>query len=145
MAPPTLIPDASVLVKLWVVEAGSDQARFLRDLFIRGEVEFAVPSLAYVEVANAFRFNKDTRSLDVSEDLQDLLDLGMETVEPSAEVVTAAYREARAIGSSVYDAMYLVVAKQRKGIMVTSDLKFDRLARSKHVAPLGKVYRELAG
>lgn len=144
MAALALVPDASVLVKLWLVEEDSTKARYLRDRFTEGAVRFVVPTLAFVEVANAFRHSPQTRGLDVRQFLEDLYALGMERVEPDMTLVVEAYGEARRVGATVYDALYLTLAKRLDGVMVTSDARFDKLARSRHVATLDKVHAELS-
>lgn len=145
MAPATLIPDASVISKWLLDESDSDKARALRDLFLRGEVRFVVPSLAYYEVANGLRFNRLVKADLVDEFLEDLHGYEMEEVGPSASLTLAAVETARSVGSTVYDATYLALAKAFDGTVVTADTKFDKVARSRHVAPLAKVHKEFVG
>lgn len=80
---------------------------------------------------------------DAEAHLASLFASGFEEVAPDAAFMAKVHRQARALGTSVYDTCYFVLAKQRNALMVTADLKFDLRARSKHVATLDKVYREL--
>ncbi|MBN1802548.1 MAG: type II toxin-antitoxin system VapC family toxin [Candidatus Lokiarchaeota archaeon] len=53
-----VIIDASVVVKWFIEEEGSEIARTIRDKFVEGKIEFIVPSLLYFEVLNALKYSK---------------------------------------------------------------------------------------
>ena len=48
-----VVIDASVIVKWFVAEKGSDYALKLRDMYISGEIKIAAPELLLYEVLNA--------------------------------------------------------------------------------------------
>lgn len=132
-----------MVVKLCLPEEDSELAGDIFRLGPAGEVEFVAPSLLYYELANALRFSRHVRPEEVPRLLASIRALGMEEVPPSEDDLASAIAEAKSVGSSVYDAIYLVLAKTRKGIMVTSDLDFEKKARSRHVSTLVKAHAEL--
>lgn len=145
MAAPTLIPDASVGAKWVLDEPDSAQARALQELYLQEEVAFAVPTLFFYELANVLRFTKARPAGTEADDLLEAVyDLEIEAVDPTREQLTRAIAESKRLKGSVYDAVYLVLAKERNGAMVTADEDFDRRARSRHVTTLAKAVREFA-
>ena len=50
-----IIIDASVIVKWFIQENGSDKAEQLKLLFLTKKIEFHAPNLIYYEVLNALR------------------------------------------------------------------------------------------
>lgn len=142
MAQATLVPDASVVSKWILDEVDSDKARRLRDLFIAGEVHFVAPTLLYYEVANALRYNRAVRPAEADEFMTVLHAYRIEEVGASRELAVKTIREAKAIDATFYDTLYFVIAKERGGVKVTADKKFDTKARSRHVATLDKAFEE---
>lgn len=142
MAQATLVPDASVVSKWLLDEAQSDKARHLRDLFVRGELHFVVPTLLYHEIGNVLRFNRDVSEADAEGFLSDLHDYRMEEVSASKDLALETLREARRLRTTFYDTLYYVIAKQRGAWKVTADKKFAARAPSRHVVTLDKAYEE---
>lgn len=143
MAAVALVPDASIVVKWFLEEEDSSQARFLLELCLREEVEFRIPELLHYEVANALRYAKGVPGGQAEVHLEVLLGYEFETAALTPALLTSAVREARALGATVYDSIYLALAKSLNAVMVTADAEFDRKARSRHVTTLAKAYAEL--
>lgn len=143
MAPPTLIPDASVAVKWVVEEPDSDRARYLRDLFVDEAVRFVVPSLLFYEVANAVRFTADLSDAERRDAVAKVHALEMEAADPDPDRMARAVQAATELDASVYDATYLVLAQEHDGVMVTADRKFARRAGPPHVATLEAAHAEM--
>ncbi len=119
----TLVVDASVTVKWFLPEEGSDAALLIRDGFIAEEYQLIAPDLMLSEFVNVLwkrRELVDERtSLDI---VRDLLALGIALV-PSEQLIVRAYRLAREYDRTVYDSMYLALAASRNCGMVTADAR----------------------
>lgn len=144
MAAPPLILDASVAAKWILPEKDSPLALDFRELYLKGEVQFVVPSLFYFEIANALKFKRGVTAEEAQDFVDALFQYGLDTQEASAELLRDAAVAARALHAqvTVYDACYLVLAQRRSGVMLTTDAKFERLAVSRHVASLAKAHAE---
>ncbi len=130
------VVDASVAVKLFLVEPLSSQAT---DLFAILAAEpssiFHVPDLFYAETANIFwkQCQRGNRSLAQAElDYEALRTLRLQ-VTPVFELGPEALKIAVAHGLSAYDACYVALA-QRNGLsLITADDKLvNKLAGSPH-------------
>jgi len=55
----TLVLDASVLLKWFLQEPGSDSALELKHRYLEGDVAIALPDLALYEVPNVLRFKRE--------------------------------------------------------------------------------------
>lgn len=143
MAAVALVPDASVVAKWILREEDSDQALFLRDLFLADEVRFLAPELLFYEVVNVLRHHRSVKAADAEGFLETLFGYELETEPLTTAWALASMREAKRIGSTAYDAAYLVLARVRNAVMVTADAAFDRKARSRHVTTLARAYAEL--
>jgi predicted nucleic acid-binding protein len=140
----TLVPDASVVIKWFVPEAGSDAARALLD----AGHDFVAPDLLFAEVANTLW--KKTRLGELSTDeaaalLEHVGDTAIEGVS-IRDLVDDALVVAARTGRTVYDALYLATAVRLQTVMVTADqrlldavTRFPLLAvHIEHVAQFGR-------
>jgi len=122
----TVVPDASVILK-WVLDAedepGHAAASHLLERWQRRELSLAVPPLWLYEVGNVLCLK---RPADAAEALAALCDLGLGEVASSREVIQRTVALALKHGITFYDASYLAVAEDRKGVLVTADSKFYR-------------------
>jgi predicted nucleic acid-binding protein len=131
-----LVVDASVGIKLFIEEPGSNQAHALfSHLADQPPLRLAVPDLFYLECANILWKAVSRWGLpeyDASILLARLLELNLQ-VTPSLEVVAEAFTIAAAHGITVYDAVYVALAHVLDALLVTADDKFVRaLAESEH-------------
>jgi predicted nucleic acid-binding protein len=127
----TLVPDASVVIKWFVPEVNSREARALLD----ADNEFVVPDLLFAEVANAI--GKKTGRGEIAADeatalLRDVQTVPFEIVS-SAELGTDPLEIAVRAGCSVFDATYLALAARLETVLVTAD---DRLVERVRAFPL---------
>lgn len=125
-----VVLDASVAVKWYVREQGSDQAVQLLD---REDLHFVAPDLFRAEIANALL--RQNRSGQLSEAALDsaLADLTftMPELVPSAEIIDRAVVLARILAHPVYDCLYLSLAERRDTVLVTADEEFVSRCRVK--------------
>jgi len=125
-----IVIDASVATKLInIQEEGSENAIKLLLAHIQKQEKITVPSLLFIEVANALT----TKSTIVEPDIQKGIHLLYESTFVIEEVteknLTEASLLAKKYNTSVYDMIYAVIAKEKKAILVTSDSKFANKTR----------------
>lgn len=127
-----VVVDASVAAKWFLAddkEALADQAFKLLDGYDKGELEFVVPDLFYVQIANALwkavRVGRVTPA--AGEALFASLEQRVFTTVPSRVLIGAGYQIAAAYNRSVYDALYVALAMQIQSHLITAD---QRLANA---------------
>lgn len=131
------VVDASVALK-WHLrdEQHLTQADALLKAFTSGEAELLAPSFIRYEVANAFlvAFKMGRISFEMArEQLRDFLALPFHQTEDSNGLVSAAMELASRLDITVYDALYLELARQAGGAIVTADRKlYDRVEETFH-------------
>jgi len=122
----TVVVDASVVIKWFVPEAGSDAARRL----LAGENLYAAPDLLFVEVANV-AWKKVRRGhlseRDASQLVSEISNVAIAAV-PCRDLAPDAYALAHSTGQTVYDSMYLALALRLDTFVVTADERFVRAA-----------------
>ncbi|HHQ40981.1 MAG TPA: PIN domain-containing protein [Chromatiales bacterium] len=126
------VVDASVAVKWFVEEPGSEAARAV---LARGEPLLA-PDLIVPEVANT-AWKKAARGEITrahGERIVQALPLMLDRIVPAAELVGRAYGLAVRHGHPVYDALYLALAEQADARLVTDDARLVALARRARMA-----------
>ena len=116
------VVDASVAVKWFVDEDGSDKARVLRDNFLARQLDLIAPDLLKYEVASALRYHPVVRTN------ASTLAAAMEAIEnyqflinPSREAWSKAIQLCYESKISPYDAIYLGLSQTLKLQMVTAD------------------------
>ena len=120
-----LVVDASVVLKWYLRdENGADAALALQARHVAGALRLAVPELLYLEVANALRWKRGVSRELAEEALAGLWALGLETAPLTEPLLREALRLAHALGATVYDALYLALARARGCELVTADTRF---------------------
>jgi predicted nucleic acid-binding protein len=118
--------DASVLIKWFSNEEYTDRALKLRDEFLQGYAELAVPDLLLYEVSNALRYNPNYNENDVIESVDSLYDMGINIIIPTGDVIKSAINLAFTHDVTLYDAFYAALAKEIDFTLITADAKFYR-------------------
>ena len=117
-----LVVDASVVVKWFVNEEGSDTAKILRD----GDHQLFAPQLMAVEVGNTL-WNKSRRGelkpLEAEALASNISALTVNWIADE-ELVVDAVRLAAALDHPVYDCIYLALAQRVGANVVTADKRF---------------------
>jgi len=118
------VVDASVAVKWFVTERGTESALKLMDGYLAGRFELLAPTLIYYEVANALRLHPYYRlTLDeLFKAIKLLRDLQI-TVEPTSEMWSRCFGISLTTGLSVYDGIYAAMAAALDSPLVTADRK----------------------
>lgn len=104
--------------------------REIRDLFIKGELEIYVPSLLFTEFTNTLRYTSGITAEDVVKALNALRTLRLNVVN-DLDLLPEAVEIAFNANITVYDAIYVALAKTTKSKLITYDTKllgkFDNL------------------
>ena len=123
-----VVVDASVGVKwlgIFANEEFADRAKAFLERRTAGEISMLVPDLFWLEISNALckvtRRNKCT-SVEAGEALEEMQLLPLQTVS-STNLVRAAQEIAMRYGRSVYDSVYIALARETRSELVTADEK----------------------
>ncbi len=79
--------DSSVVLKWFVNEVDSEAAIRLRDQYVEGLREIFVPDLLLYEVGNALRYNKDFTNKEIKDSIDSLIDLEIEIITPTRNLI----------------------------------------------------------
>ena len=123
-----IVADASVVVKWFLEEEGSQHALLLRDDFVAGDAELHAPSLLPFEVMNAIRFSPVVSAERAQKIHSALEGYGLHYHNLAGEFGRRSVRLAYASDLSVYDAAYIALAKLLNTKVVTADLQLVRAA-----------------
>jgi predicted nucleic acid-binding protein len=138
-----LVIDASVVIKAYVPEILSDKAAEVMAQVADGDLVLLAPDLFYPETGNILWKKNRLHELTLAEvdEIVDALSALPIKIEASHAVMPLAVALAIHCGISVYDAMYVTVARIYETKLITADGKLvDALANtefSKYVKWLG--------
>ncbi len=128
MAEKTYVLDTSIIIKWYVDEPDSIAALKIRELFDKNEVSLAVPDLVYYELANALRWNKNLNEKDVAMAVASFRSVGFRIFLPRPDVIEQAVFLAFKHNCTVYDAVFLALAKKLNVPLVTADNELAKAA-----------------
>ena len=126
------IIDASVICKWYIPEDGTPEALALLEDFICKVERFAAPDLVLYELASALRHNKNIGLAKVESALENFVSLGIEIVAPNVALIKNAVQMAFAHNITVYDAVYVALAKSLSCELITADKKLQHKLTSLH-------------
>ncbi len=124
MAGQEKVIDASVAVKWFSEEEGSDRALKLRDGHIDGELSLVAPELILYEVTNALRYKPSFDSSKVSRAFHDMLEIQLDFVPLNEDLLNLSADLAFKHGATLYDSVYLGIGKAMELDIVTADKRF---------------------
>jgi len=137
----TVVVDASVVVKWFVEEEYSREARMLRDAYIAGLLDLAAPSLLPYEVLNALRYSRLYTASELREIARILDDYQFTLHQLSGTYAEETAALAHEKDLTVYDAAYVALAERLGTVLYTAD---ERLLRklgpggaARHIASYG--------
>jgi predicted nucleic acid-binding protein len=122
-----LVIDASVAVKWFVAQPGSDDALAILK---RGD-DLIAPDLVVVESANVFWRSVKAGFISGEDGTMALAHLGKQFTEmfSTGELVSAAYDLSLQLNHAVYDCVYLALAQRQAAALVTCDKRLAQAAR----------------
>jgi predicted nucleic acid-binding protein len=138
-----LVIDASVVIKFYIPEILSDKSAEVMSRVADGELLLCAPDLLYPETGNILwekQCRHELTPVEVDEIVDAITSLPIR-IESSMPVMPLAVSIAMHSGITVYDAMYVAVARIYETRMITADKKLmDTLAKTdfkKYVRWLG--------
>lgn len=124
----TYVLDASVLLKWFVDEPGSDAALDLKRRYLDGEVAIVIPDLALYEIPNVLRFKRGVPEAEVKAVIRAFWMLGLEIVAPTESLMEEAIHCSFAVGLSLYDCAYIALTKELGATLITADRHLHQAA-----------------
>lgn len=138
--PMAAVVDASVVVKWFVVEEGSEKALEIRDKYVGGEVRLIAPELLIFEVLNALYY-KGLFSVEEMKEIAESLDAySFELYPLRGEYAKKALEVAYENNITIYDASYVSLALLKNTYVYTADVKLKGKLRDKYL-PYVKVVK----
>lgn len=125
-----VVIDASVAIKWFSQEKDSDRAVALRADHIEGRKTLVSPDLLIYEVLNALRFKPKFNSTTVARALNDLLDLRLDIMIPTREVISKCSELSYEYNITSYDSYYLALGEFLGLNVVTADNRLYEKAKS---------------
>jgi len=122
-----VVADASVIVKWFVDEEYSENARKLRDEFINGSVEIVSTELMPYEVLNALKYTKLFEKEELILIAKSLNLYGFRLFSLAGELAQRTVKIAVDKDVTIYDASYVALAEELKAKLYTAD---ERLIKS---------------
>ena len=121
-----VVVDASIIVKWFVEEEGSDKSLKLRDRYIEGEIRIIAPELMIFETLNALYY-KRLFSEEELKQISEALEAYSFTLYPlrgkyASKAIEVAFKN----DITIYDASYIALAIIRNTQMYTADEKLMR-------------------
>lgn len=123
---PKVVADASIVVKWFLEEAFSENARLLRDSFLTGKLIISVPTLLFYEALNAIRYSGLYKEDELALVGRALIKYGFDVWEPKGKLIEKMATLSLEKNVSVYDAAYLALAQQLGSTFYTADKELVR-------------------
>jgi len=133
-----VIVDASVVVKWFVEEEYSREARLVRDAYANRLIDIAAPSLLPYEVLNALKYSGAFGEEELKEVAKTLEDFQLTLYNLEGKLAEKSVELAMRKGITIYDASYVALAQILNTELYTADEKLIRKVRGlniiKHIA-----------
>ncbi len=125
MEQPVVIADASVIIKFFINEKYSTDARRLRDAFVSDQIELVEPSLFAYEVINGIRYSRAKRftPTEMKEVVDAIEEYAFPTLAMSESLASMAVDLTFKYKISLYDAVYVALANVMGATLYTADDK----------------------
>jgi predicted nucleic acid-binding protein len=127
--PEEVVLDASVVVKWFSEEEGTDRAVSLRDEHIQGKRTIVAPDLLVYEVENALRFRPGLGPDEATKAIECLFDIQLDLITPSKELLKKSAQHAFKYGITIYDSCYLALADFLGAYIITADTQTFKRAK----------------
>ncbi len=124
-----VVVDASVVVKWFVKEEYSREARLLRDAYVNGFIDLVAPTLLPYEVLNALKYSGAFGEDELKEVAKVIDDYQFTLYNLEGEFAKKAVELAMRKGITIYDAAYVALAEVLNTVVYTADEKLIRRVR----------------
>ena len=118
-----IVVDATVVVKWFAEERYSGEALTIRDSFIEGLIDIAVPSILYFEVLNALKYSGAFGEDELKRIARILEDYQFTAYELEGAYAEKTVEVAMRKGMTIYDASYMALALIEEADLYTADEK----------------------
>lgn len=118
-----LVLDTSVIGKWFKEEPGSNISLKIREEFFQGKHEIVIPDLVLYELSNALRYDKKFDLDLITKAIDSLIEMDLEIVLPTKEIINQAVSLAFSYNITVYDGIFISLGKLIKGTVITADEK----------------------
>lgn len=120
-----MIIDSSIIFKWFdTSEELHLQARMLLRQHLSKDNGISIPTLLLYEITNAWATKTNLDEKDIKDNLDRLEKYYLKIISTNFEQLKKAARFSKKYGVSVYDAMYAVIAEEKKCDLITADDKF---------------------
>lgn len=135
-----MIVDASVGVK-WILsdETHRAEALFLLQRHANNTEALTVPDLFFHEIANALATKKNVSLIFLKRSLDVIFGANLNSYSPTNKEIHQAAQLAKRHGTTAYDMIYAVVAKNKQDTLITADEKFVEKTGFKFVKLLSEI------
>lgn len=124
--------DASVVLKWFLIEEGTQEALELKRKYEFGEISIAAPDLLIYEVINVLRYKKYFSEIILKKSLNSLLVLNLDLFSPSEHIIEEAVHLSCQTNLSIYDCSYLALAHKLNTLLITTDRTIFNSAKHLH-------------
>ena len=124
--------DASVVLKWFVDEEGSDRALDIRREFIEGKREIAAPDLLIYEMSNVLSLHPGFAENEVILAMHSIWDIGISIVTPTKSLIERTIKLSKQYGITAYDSSYIALAEELGYDFLTADAKLLKKITSKN-------------
>lgn len=118
-----LVLDTSVLLKWFKEEKYSEISIEIKEGFVEGAHEIVIPDLVLYEITNAMRYSEAFDPELTKKFLDSFIDLGIDIVTPTHNLLNSAIDLSDQYEVTLYDAIFLSLAKLIDGVFITADEK----------------------
>lgn len=125
-----VVLDASVAVKWFTEEEGTELALELRDSYVKGEINLLAPDLLLYEIFNALRYKKGVDVKTLKEWIEDMINMQIDLISPTQHLLEKSLENATKFGITFYDSCYLTLAELSGAQLVTADKEFYEKVKS---------------
>lgn len=120
-----IVVDASIAIKWFIPEEGSEEALRILNDHIFGREEIFVPDLLFYEVVNALRYKQGLAIDGVGQFIDTLSRLELKRISTDENYLKDIFHTAREFDISAYDAAYVTLAKIFNCTLATADVKLS--------------------
>lgn len=113
--------DSSVVIKWFTLKVDKQKAENIKKRFLEGKAHIAVPDLLLYEVSNGLRYLSTLSKSDIKGAVSTIFDLGIGIVVPEEELIHQAIEISKDFGTSLYDAIFISLAKILNYELLTAD------------------------
>jgi len=128
-----VVIDASVVVKWFIDEIYSENARKIRDEYVNGTVDLAAPELMPFEVLNALKYRGLFKKDELIMVAKSLELYGFELYSLSGNLAENTVKIAVEKDVTIYDAAYVALAMELDTNLYTADEKLIKMVELKFV------------